>query len=374
MNIALVNYEYPPIGGGAGNATKCLANSFKNQGHHVVVITSCFGSMRGKMNEDGVAVYRLPALRMRQDRSNIVEMLSFVISAQINLKSISRDESIDHALIFFALPCGILGVSYFDKNKIPYLISLRGGDVPGLVKEISWMHNLLKPLRQNIYDKAKSVVANSDGLQELACLDYKDVIKIPNGVDTNYFTSKPRKSTTKNILFVGRFVEQKNLFTLLKVFSDVVKHKKVNANLTMVGDGPLLKKLKAYALELGVSNNIKWESWADKSKLLELYHKADCFINISLYEGMSNAVLEAMSCGLPIIASSIMGNKELVNHGVNGFLYNLGEDEKLETYILNLLQNDEMTIEFGRHSREFVEKKFSWNNVAQRYINLFRRD
>ena len=110
MNLVLVNYEYPPLGGGAGNATACIAHALARQGHAVSVVTGAYGDLQGiEHGNKDLRVIRLPCRRTRIDRSNYGEMLSFVIAAARVLPSIAREHRADGMIVFFSLPCGPLG-------------------------------------------------------------------------------------------------------------------------------------------------------------------------------------------------------------------------------------------------------------------------
>ena len=90
MNILLINYEYPPIGAGAANATWNMANSFTICGHRLTVLTSAFQNYKGIVIENDVTVVRCPAIRRKQECSNIIEMFSFVVSALFYLPLIIK--------------------------------------------------------------------------------------------------------------------------------------------------------------------------------------------------------------------------------------------------------------------------------------------
>ena len=81
--------------------------------------------------------------------------------------------------------------------------------------------------------------------------------------------------------------------------------------------------------KLGIEDCLVWHGWVEKGRLREIYRSADCLVNPSLYEGMPNVVLEAMACGLPVIASRVPGNDAVVRHGETGWLFDLDKPECL---------------------------------------------
>lgn len=374
MNLLLINYEYPPIGGGAGTATWNMSRELVQQGHYVVVVTANYQNLRGWSDEEGVKVYRCRALRKSPDRSSLLEQFSFVVSAAVVLPKILKQYPIEGVIVFFSLPCGPLGLWCKILKGIPYIVSLRAGDVPGLALSINWLHNVLTPLRRLVLNHAYTTVANSEGLKQVAQkADLFPVKVIPNGVDTRFFSPIDYSSNDVfQFLFVGRFHQQKNLFFLLEQLN-LLKNtsKSLPFKCHFIGDGHLKETLQAYAKKLGLASIIIWYGWLNKVELRYRYQRANCFLNLSLYEGMPNAVLEAMACGLPIIASNVIGNRELVQQGKTGYLVDLENSLQLQEIFLYVLNNQEEVKQLGRAGRERVVKEFSWERVAREYVELF---
>jgi glycosyltransferase involved in cell wall biosynthesis len=114
-----------------------------------------------------------------------------------------------------------------------------------------------------------------------------------------------------------------------------------------------------------------WHGWVDKDRLRKIYRSADCFVNPSLYEGMPNVVLEAMACGLPVIASRVHGNDAVVRHGETGWLFDLGEPDAFVRVLREMMADPEKARGMGEKGRSWVMKDFSWRRVAQAYADLF---
>lgn len=375
MNILLINYEYPPIGGGAATATAAIAGQLAFLGHDVTVLTSRFRDLKGEVREGEIRVVRCPAIRKCPDRSNIAEMLSFLISAALMLGSVIQRHRIEAAIVFFSFPCGPLGLRGL-KWGVPYVISLRGGDVPGNEAALDSLHRLLQPLRRFIFRRSVAVVANSPGLKEMSeRADPFSVRVIPNGVDTDFFSPDDRPKDPAHrpfsFLFAGRFQTQKNLFYLL---DHVAALKRAGAGpfvLHIVGNGPLHDALRSHEANLGIRDCIVWHGWIDRDRLRELYRHTDCFVNPSLYEGMPNVVLEAMACGLPVIASRVAGNDTVVRHGETGWLFNLGTPDAFYLLLREMMADPGRAKGMGEKGRFRVMRDFSWRTVAQAYADVF---
>ena len=373
MKILLINYEYPPLGGGAANATYNIALSLQKQGHSVFVATTAFGQLTGFTVENNISIYRLPSKRKAADRSNLTEMLSFTYHVLRNSEKIIKDNAIEACIAFFTVHCGIASYRIFKKYNIPYIISLRGGDVPGLVPELGLIHSITKPLRRIILKNAISIVANSVGLAELSMkADPFHVDVIPNGVDTVFFLPSETKSDIFTFLFVGRFQAQKNLFFLLKTFKELTLKTHKPLKLLMVGDGPQNNELQQYANDLGLTN-IEWLGWKTKKELVLLYQSSHCFLNPSLYEGMPNTILEAMACGLPVVASDSIGNNEIILSRENGLLFPQNNLESFRDQMFELVETQEKANQIGRNARQHIVNNYSWTSVANEYMKLFKR-
>ena len=375
MNILLINYEYPPIGGGAANATFHMGRCLTDYGHSVTVLTSRFKKLAGYRMEDGICVYRVLALRRYDSLSNTLEMFSYLVSASFALRKILKKHNINVTLVFFSFPCGPLGLLGKIMCGIPYVISLRGGDVPGTEKSLKIIHKIFQPLRRLIFRHSKAVIANSEGLRKLAeTADPFPVKVIPNGVDVEFFTppeTRIKNSSSIKLLFAGRFQKQKNLFFLLDEMNILAREIQKAFELHIVGNGPLEEPLKKHANTMEIRGKVFWHNWCSKDELKKKYQEADCLVNPSLYEGMPNVVLEAMACALPVVASRVAGNESVVKHGETGLLFELNRPEEFRQAVATIIMEIEQGFRMGRKGRTWVENQFSWNRMAQEYIQLF---
>src|SRR5207244_2374464 len=102
--------------------------------------------------------------------------------------------------------------------------------------------------------------------------------------------------------------------------------------------------------------------------------RADCLVNPSIGEGLPNVVLEAMACGVPIIASRVAGNDTLVEHRRNGLLFDVARQEELAECLVEMAREPEVGRTMGARGRENALADYSWSSVARRYAELFERD
>lgn len=369
----LVNYEYPPIGAGAANATYHTARALVQLGIHPVVITAAFGERRGVAEEDGVTVYRIPALRRHANKANLLEMASYMVSLAMNLRRLYKRQQISRAIVYFSFPCGPVGLLLRFFYKTPYIVSLRGGDVPGTEPRLGIIYWFLTPLRRLVFKKSEAVIANSVGLAALSMkADPYPVQVVPNGVDSDYWRPelKSEDQDTFNILFVGRFHPQKNLHFLIREFV-IFRKKNPDARLLLVGDGPERESLKQLALESGIGSDITFAGWAARNELRDFYRSANCLVNPSHYEGMPNVLLEAMACGAPVIASDIPGNNEVVKNGDTGLLFEVNNSAEFQSVLALIKDGGNNVRDMVQSARTSMTNEYDWKSVSQQYLDCF---
>ncbi len=377
MKILLINYEYPPLGGGAGQATAALAIEFAAAGHEPLVLTSRF---RGQPREEtvaGVRLRRVAVVRRRADRCTPAEMLTFLASASVVAWREVRVWKPDATIAFFGIPSGPVGWLLLLTARVPYIVSLRGGDVPGFQPyDLAFFHRLLGPFIRLLWKKAAAVVANSAGLQTLALRFAPElpVAVIPNGVDAQTFhpaaeSERPSGGPVR-LLFVGRVVFQKGLDVLLRALADLPAP--LAWDIEIIGDGDQRAALTAEAARLGLSTRITFAGWCDRARIAERYRAADIFVFPSRDEGMPNVVLEAMASGLPIVATAIAGSEELVREGGNGHLVPAENAAALTAALARLIADPAQCRAMGRASRAIVEREYTWARVAASYLEKLR--
>ncbi|EHJ48103.1 glycosyl transferase group 1 [Solidesulfovibrio carbinoliphilus subsp. oakridgensis] len=375
--MLLLNYEYPPLGGGAGNATANLARELAGLGVAVRVVTAAFKGLPRREAVDGYAVRRLPALRRHADHCSPLEMLSFMGSAAVALPVLAREFRPDVCVAFFGIPCGPAAWVLKLLRGVPYVVSLRGGDVPGFQPyDLAGYHRLTGPLIRFLWRQAAHVVANSRGLAALArtSAGQTPIAMIPNGVDTALFTpaSELSREGPVRLVFVGRLVRQKGLDVLLDALARLPET--ACFELSIVGDGPLRRELAERARRLGLGDRVRFAGWVGRADMPELLREADAFVFPSRDEGMPNAVLEAMAAGLAVAATRIAGNEELVEDGRTGFLVPPDDPAALASVLTRLIGDRNLCWRLGAAGRDKVVREYSWRVVAGAYLDLFRKE
>jgi glycosyltransferase involved in cell wall biosynthesis len=370
MKILFINSEYPPVGAGAGKASASLAKCLQEAGHEVVVVTSRLAGLPADECPLGVRILRGPAPRGRVDRSTATEQIVFIAGALYRCLALLRGFKPEVVVAFFGLPSGAVAWVLNKLYGIPYVVSLRGGDVPGFRPYDFWLyHRIAVPLLHPIWRGAAAVVANSGGLRALARrFDSKvDIEIIPNGVDVQKYPVPRREWVSPRILSVGRVVHQKGLDLALKALADL---QALDWSWRIAGDGPQMPALKHTAISRNIANRVTFLGWQAGEQLRKEYADSNLFLFPSRHEGMPNAVLEAMASGLPVVASNIAGNEELVVNGKTGILFPAEDAGALEAALRDLLADGDRRFKMGAAGRKRVEEEYSWQRAAQAYLEL----
>ncbi len=373
MKILILNSEYPPVGGGAGNASAHIARLLAVRGHEVQLLTSQYGDLPADEVCDGVRVLRGPTRRRHADRSTAFEQVLFILGASFRSLLLMREFRPDVTLAFFGLPSGAVAWLLKTVMGIPYVVSLRGGDVPGFRPYDFWLyHKIAVPWLHLIWRAAAFVVANSRGLYDLArAFDSKvDISIIPNGVDLDEFRPSPHDWSSPRLLSVGRVVYQKGYDVALRALAGLTD---LSWEWTIAGDGPHLRTLQRMLREYELLDRVHFLGWATADKVKEQYAHANLFLHPSRHEGMPNALLEAMASALPVVATRIAGNEELVLDGQTGLLVPVDDPEALRGSLKQLLREPELRKSMALAGRRRVEESFGWLSVAEQYESTLEK-
>ncbi|MDL1974332.1 MAG: glycosyltransferase family 4 protein [Deltaproteobacteria bacterium] len=376
MKVLMLNYEFPPMGGGAGNATDNISKEMVKMGHDLTVLTSGYGHLPKFVLKDGVKIYRVFSWRKGIHDCGFRGAYTYLFSAAFKLLSLKKTDQFDIIHYFFSLPTGLLSLVPWAFRRTPYIVSLRGSDVPYYDIYNSKVHFLnlaLKPVNKYIWKKAKRVIALSEGLKTTALnsATNQPIGVIPNGVETDIFKPVPGQSKSSKklrLITVSRLINRKGIDHILKSLSEL---KDDDITLLVVGTGNYESYLKKVCHQLGLDNTVTFYGYCPRERLSQLYNKADVFILPSLAESFGIVFAEAMACGLPVIGGRTGGVPDLVKED-NGILVNPGKIDDITNAIITLKTNCALREKMGITNRKKVVDAYSWYNVAQSYLSIYR--
>jgi glycogen synthase len=196
--------------------------------------------------------------------------------------------------------------------------------------------------------------------------------EIPNGVSVPDAPWRPRPGWAEapHAVFVGRLAPEKGLETLVDSWP-MVRVEYSHAKLTLAGDGPERARLQTHIERLGLRGAVELAGAVDEP--VHLLRAADLFVLPSIEEGMSIALLEAMTLGIPIVASEIPGNLALITDGVHGRLAPPSDPEALARAIVSQWKNLDHARAMAETARGRVSEQFSINAIARRHLELFEQ-
>lgn len=175
------------------------------------------------------------------------------------------------------------------------------------------------------------------------------------------------------VLFLGVLIKRKGVSDLLKAIKLLKDSIKIdNVLFTIAGSGPEESNLKAECLELGINDIVRFVGWVDNEKKISLLRESQLFVLPSYNEGLPVALLEAISYGLPVVATDVGDISEAVFNGENGFLIKHGHIQQLYTSIRKIIDDKDLYIKMSKASRQIAENKFSdrdyYNKIKECYI------
>ncbi|MEX1112778.1 MAG: glycosyltransferase family 4 protein [Candidatus Andersenbacteria bacterium] len=374
MKLLLINNEFPPIGGGGSTVTKYAIQYLTSVGHDVTLITSQYKGLPKRETIDGATIIRIPTIRRYKDFCSTWELVIFGISALIYTFFYTSRHKVDFIQAYFAVPAGWVAWIIHALKGIPYGVYFGGSDIPNAnPSRYKAVYPLLTPLLRAIWKKAEFRTVCSEDLVRLGreADPTSEFLCIPNGVETDRFKPIDRRENPKvKILFIGRLIPRKGFQRVVQALPEVRKRVREPFEVEVVGTGTHQLVLDQLAEELGVSDLIRYVGLVPYDQLEKSYQYADIFVLTSLSEGMPSVILEAMGCGLPVIASDVGGNNEIVKEGENGFLIQGEDAETLADRLTELIDNKELRERMGKRSREMA-LSYDWKNIMKQYNDLY---
>lgn len=361
MKVAIFSDTFPPQINGVANVVYQSAKNLTALGHSVWVFTVCQKSQsKSFWAEEKINVTILPSIPAGAYRG---ERLSLPVG-----KAFRRLKEFQPDVIDIHTPFGVGWEAVWAARKLKkplvgthhtfydhYLKHIKADF--NWVKKFSWKYTAM------FYNFCDLVLSPSHSLaQTLTQKGLKKPIEVlQNSIETDFFVPAPDKKTKdnlkkefgikgKSIVYMGRVSYEKSIDQVLKAFALLAK-KEPSLTLMIVGDGPEKKKLEKLAAKLGIENKVIFTGLLRGENLVHALQASDIFVTASKSENMPLSVLEAMSCGLPVVAAGEKGLIEIIKDGVNGFLVTADNPSGLAKKILQLLNDESLLKEFSQASR-----------------------
>lgn len=362
MSILILNYEYPPLGGGAGISSLHQAQGLSALGHKVTIITTHFGDLPEEEHQTNLHIIRLKAHRRYAHLSTIREKLSWMTLAKRFALSYCKKHPFDVCVAHFSIPGGWVARALKRQFEIPFVIVSHAHDIPWfLPRQMFFYHLILQRTIKRICLASDSLVVLNKQLQKTArsflpSSFTQKIHIIPNGCDTSFFCPNSSVQKTElNIIFTGRLVAQKKPFVFLNALK-ILKGKNINFSAHIIGNGPLESPMRSFVKSHGLYDMVTFRGWVSKDEMLKAYQEAHIQVICSKAEGMSMALLESLSCGIFVICSKETNINNLVQEGKNGS-------------IIDKIQPSNILEAIIKYKANYFDKAL---NIDQETLNLFR--
>lgn len=355
--------------GGVETAVRDRAAALREIGYGVA--TACFhksGEMGNRLQKEGFPVYDLNSPPRIPNLSLIQKLIKLFREVEPNIVHAACIEANFHCLLAARLArTGARVIA----EEVGTLIDGAGEPIR------SWRARKVGNL---IWRNADNILAISQAVKrdiiELEGADESKITVIPYYIDFTRFpfggVADKRNSESEFIICsVGRLSPEKGQRILLSAFK-LVLQKNENVRLWLIGDGADGENLKTMALDLGVSERVRF--WGIRSDIPELLGQVDLLVQASHYEGLGIAIQEAMAIGVPVVASRIGGIPELIEHGKTGVMFPVGDVGALADEIVKVIEIDRAERDrVVRRARQFVENRFSKQAIVNQLSDLYVR-
>ena len=401
LKLALVTRRFPPMIGGAEKVLSYLARALAVEGADVTVLTSQMPGMMLPAHED------LPVTLVKNGRSKAVASAGRLAIVRLetsrlrfwgtwrymhNLTRWFYENPVDLAYVSMLKHDAYSVIGAGERLGFPVVLRPEGAGATGDIAWQSWGNfgrmigrrcrrasafvSISKAIEQELRDSYRAGTMRRVRSKRV---DHRKeesprIVAIPNGVPVPDLAWQRRRDwrVTPRAVFVGRLAAEKGLDVLVAAWP-LVRARYPEAQLSLIGDGPqrpsLEQMIGTLGMMLGPGQAVDMPGAVPEPS--EVMRDADLFILPSREEGMSIALLEAMALGIPLVASSIAGNRRLVSDFKHGRLAPADDPESLARIIIDQWDNFDRAFHMSRAARSRVEQEFSIQAVARQHLALF---
>ncbi len=370
MNICMLSSEFPPDLGGISTYVHNLSKKLIERGHTVTVITR--GTYRKTYQEkiDGISVHRV---RFIPSYPSPFKLHGLFVNKSFKLLEPDFDVVHVHGtlvpVIHTSLP--VIFTSHGTSNK----------DIDNMPMK-SFHFYVVSLMRRQLFNAEKTIVGSADVITSVSHSCAKELKKdhvvnkkitvVNNGVDSNFFIPIENNKKENYILYTGRLETRKGLIDFIESAKYVCR-KYVDIKFILTGKGTIKNYLERRIDSFGLKKNFCFTGFVDRSMLLEYYQNAAIYVLPSYYEGLPTTLLEAMSCGIPSIATNVEGSSEVIIDGETGLLVPPKDPEKLAEAIIMLLENKVLRNRLKMNARKYIVATHDWEIITDRIEKVYEK-
>lgn len=349
--------------GGLEKIVHDFSKSLRNDYEVYVVALEKGGLIESLLKQEGIPVYVLERRPGKFDFRLLIRLVKLI--KKLNIQIIHSHSG---CIMYAALAGKLAGVANIVHTE-------HGRYLPDSIGRI-WEDRFFSRLISKYVCVSKELTAY---MQEIVRVPDEKLTTIINGVNTSHYYKYPNEDILKiraeyniqpDAIVVGticRFIPQKNVGFLIDWMKNNHNIDK-NIFLYLVGDGPQFDELVEKASGISMSRVKFFGVRKDIPDLLNIF---DIFTLVSTTEGTSLTIMEAMSTQLPVIVSDVGGNKDLIDHGKTGYLFECNNQQSFKKYLDKIISNQTLAKEMGKKAREKVKEKYSFDVMLNRYRDFY---
>jgi N-acetyl-alpha-D-glucosaminyl L-malate synthase BshA len=370
MNIGITVYH---TYGGSGIVGSELGKELADRGHTVHFIAASLPTRLTQLNE------RVHFHKVEMLNYPLFEHQPYTLALATKMAAVAESESLDLLHVHYAIPHSVSAILAREilapQRRLPVVTTLHGTDITLVGADPSYL-----PITRYAIAQSDGVTAISRYLQgaTAATFGVDKVEVIPNFIcaeeyqrhDVPELRAALSPGGEPLLVHVSNFRPVKRPADCVSVLARTLG-RGVKARLVMVGDGPERAPAEALARELNVGEQCVFVGM--QARIVDYLSAADILLLPSEMESFGLAALEAMACETPVIACRVGGVPEVVTHGENGFLCDVGDTETMSDYAAQLLTNNELRRQFGQRARADAVSRYHTNLVIPQYLDLYER-
>ncbi|MDA8326969.1 MAG: glycosyltransferase family 4 protein [Nitrospiraceae bacterium] len=329
---------------------------------------------------DGIPVYYPRYLNLPGRWFHGLSCYSIYESTRRFLDTVVRDFKPDIIHAHTATPGGHPGLRLAVKHRLPFICSLRGSDI----NIYPYRDRLTMALTREVILGADKILSVSGVLKSLAediCPVNGKIDVVYNGCDSELFSPDAGFRTilrerlgigkeNRVLMFAGTINASKGVFELLEAFFEL-SGQYPDLHQVFAGEGPEKGKAETIVSSRNAGGRIHMIGSQTHGEMPKWLNAADIFVLPTHFEGLPNVILEAMSCGLPVISTRVGGIPEVLKDGENGLFASLGDTGSLVKKIKCLLEDVPAAKRMGLAGRDLVRQNFSWDQNAKKVIGIY---
>lgn len=339
MKILVIPSWYPPNG---GRFFKLQSESLAKLGHKVDVLILEEKGLTQKRNlkienEKSSLVNEIRHSYYRIPKMNNLNIKLFIRKYKKLLKTYLERNLPNVIHVHSSIWAGVVVAEIAKENKIPFIITEHRSLF--LKESLPFNEKLILSVKNALDSASKVLVVSAAMKEKLHSYTNNTIEVLPNMVDTNFFKPLENKKENKEIVFVtvGNLNRLKGYDILINAFAEIVQTNK-NVVLKIVGQGEEFSGIQRLTKKLKLAKNIQFSGYKTKQELLAIYQNADVFISSSRFESFGVVIIEALSCGLPIVVTNSGGPSDIVNNQ-NGYLAENENANSLQAKIQLMIDN-----------------------------------